>query len=237
MHMKYLPIPCVVNNESNFINYVTPPVVSFLVRKDIIYSTIEIQNINCNRIVGTELKGKNINVLPCYIFGVYLPADGGLIFYNECVDKLFDLYSYYSEFGRVIIAGDLNARYKFKPNSYVQEQKSKILTNFIDNTNCIPINQTAKCYGPKYTFEPMQSTLDYILIQESCFDIVTNCIVVDNSDCSIASDHLPIITSINIPTSRHIAKDTKLSPSWHKATDAQLNDYQSRIEAHLNTLA
>ena len=125
MHMKYLPIPCVVNNESNFINYVTPPVVSFLVRKDIIYSTTEIQNINCNRIVGIELKGKDINVLPCYIFGVYLPADGDLIFYNECVDKLFDLYSYYSEFGRVIIAGDLNARYKFKPNSYVQEQKSK----------------------------------------------------------------------------------------------------------------
>ena len=85
-----------------------------------IYSTFEIQNINCNRIVGIELKGKNINVLPCYIFGVYLAAVGDVIFYHECVDTLFDLCSYYSGFGRVIIADDLNTRLKEKSNNYVQ---------------------------------------------------------------------------------------------------------------------
>ena len=37
MHMKYLPIPCVVNNETNVINSVTPLLVSLLFRKDIIY--------------------------------------------------------------------------------------------------------------------------------------------------------------------------------------------------------
>ena len=82
----------------------------------------------------------------------------------------------------------------------------------------------------------MQSTLGYILLPESCVDIVTNCTVVDSVECSIASDHLPIIASLNIPTSRFIVPNKISSPSWHKASEDQFNDYQYKIESYLNTL-
>ena len=36
IHLKYLPIPNILNNAANFTNSVTPPVVSLLVRKDLI---------------------------------------------------------------------------------------------------------------------------------------------------------------------------------------------------------
>ena len=88
------------------------------------------EDIDSDRIVGVELKDKCNNSLPLFIFGVYLPANNDLVLYKRCIDVLYDLEAYYSNRGRVVFAGDMNARYNENPNGYIQKQKSDILTSF-----------------------------------------------------------------------------------------------------------
>ena len=93
MHEQYLPCPNISNNYTSFINDMNIPLVAILIKKDLMFSITEIQNINNNRIVGIELKSED-NCVPLYIFGVYLPADGDLNKYNDCIDKMDALYNY-----------------------------------------------------------------------------------------------------------------------------------------------
>ena len=197
------------------------------------FSVSEIKGIDSDRIVGVELKERSSRSLPLFIFGVYLPANNDLVQYKICIDVLNDLETYYSNRGRVIISGDMNARYNEISNGYIQKQKSNILTSFINENQLTAVNKSNLCSGPKYTFEPCKSTLDYIIVNESCCNLVKRCSVLDNSDCSIASDHLPILTSFTFSgTQFSVPKTsiTKPSPAWHKATSDQLNTYLSHVD-------
>ena len=125
----------------------------------------------------------------------------------------------------------MNARYNENPNGYIQKQKSNILTSFINESRLIAVNKSKFCSGPTYTFEPCKSTLDYIIVNESCCNLIKRCSVLDNSDCSIASDHLPILTSIAFQPHNLVCPNvTEPSPAWHKATRDQLNTYLSHVD-------
>ena len=191
-------------------------------RSTIYYLTIRIYHIN-------------FPFIRYILIGVNLPADGNLHSYNDCIDELETIYSYYSTVGRVVIisAGVLKARVNEHVFSYIQSEKSEILTNFINENIVTPINQTSLCNGPNYTFEPQKSTLDYILVPTAFVDHVKECIIIDNDKCCIASDHLPIFASINILSERFYTPPAEPTPSWHKATDEQLSSYKDKTESYL----
>jgi hypothetical protein len=60
-----------------------------------------------------------------YIFGVYLPADGLIDNYRQELNALDDLYSYYINFGNVIVAGNLNVSCINKNLEFSNTMKSK----------------------------------------------------------------------------------------------------------------
>ena len=101
---------------------------------------------------------------------------------------------YLSNRGKVVISGDMNAKYNEITNGYIQKQKSNVLTSFINENRLTVVNKSELCSGPTYTFEPCKSTLDYVIVNESGCSLVKSCSILDNSDCSIAS-----ITSQYLP--------------------------------------
>ena len=160
MHSKYSPVPQIINSLSSLSENTKPPLVCLLIKKDLMFSVSEIKGIDNDRIIGVELRGKTNNTVPLFIFGVYLPANNDSVQYKNCVDTLCDLEAYYSNKGRVIISGDMNAKFNETSNGYIQKQKSKILTSFINDSRLIAVNKTKFCSGPTYSFEPCKSTLD-----------------------------------------------------------------------------
>ena len=59
--------------------------------------------------------------------------------------------------------------------------------------------------------------------------------MLDNSDCSIASDHLPILTSIAFSATQFsVPNVTDPSPAWHKANRDQLNTYLHHVDSLLD---
>jgi exonuclease III len=62
---------------------------------------------NSERIVGIQINCKTYE--PLFVFDVYLPADSSIDNFREELNALDDLYAYYSNYGKVVIAGDLNS--------------------------------------------------------------------------------------------------------------------------------
>lgn len=64
--------------------------------------------IDDDRIVGVQFQYDQNRFM--YIFQVYLPCRNHCIqYYRDYVDKLYNLYSYYTESGTVILMGDFNS--------------------------------------------------------------------------------------------------------------------------------
>jgi exonuclease III len=81
--------------------------VAILCKSFLQFSVLEISDINSERIVCIELKHHSYGSL--FIFGVYLPSDESIESYKHELNILDSLCTYNSNFGNVIIAGDLNA--------------------------------------------------------------------------------------------------------------------------------
>ena len=118
----------------------------------------EISDIESERIVGLEIKHKGKGTL--YIFAAYLPADDSIDKYKADVDILDNLYNYYSKFGSVIMAGDLNASYLTKDTGKTNRYKSRYLCRFIDQNNLLSPGNKIDYKGPNYTFTTKESMLD-----------------------------------------------------------------------------
>jgi hypothetical protein len=77
-----------------------------LIKKQLIHSVKEIPCLESDRVVGVEVKTSRGNL---YIFGVYMPADNNVDCYTHEMNTVESLYNYYSVYGDVIIAGNLNS--------------------------------------------------------------------------------------------------------------------------------
>ncbi len=55
---------------------------------------------NSERIVGIQIKCKTYE--PLFVFGVYLPADSSIDNFREELNTVDDLYTYYSNYGKVV---------------------------------------------------------------------------------------------------------------------------------------
>lgn len=85
--------------------------------------------------------------------------------------------------------GDLNAQYDTLPVSYPARRKQSLFHEFISANNLIPVNKSSLCSGLPYTFLPLETTIDYILVTDTMLDCIQSCRVFSAADADIASDH------------------------------------------------
>ena len=97
--------------------------ISIMYKSSLQFSVKEMVDAKSDRIVGIERKSQNYRSI--YIFGVYLPADGLIDNYRQELNALDDLYSYYINFGNVIVAGNLNVSCINKNLEFSNTMKSK----------------------------------------------------------------------------------------------------------------
>ena len=118
-------------------------------------------------IVGLELKNDKHG--STFIFGMYLPSDCKIDNYRQEFNCVDDLYTHYSNYGNVILAGDFNASCINKNNEFTNTLKSKELKSFIDRHGINhPFTDTYKhlLKGSEFSFMTKQTMLDYILVND-----------------------------------------------------------------------
>lgn len=122
--------------------------VAIMYRKSLMFSVKEVTCYNTNRITAIQLNDSLGNIY--YIFGVYLPSDSNIEMYIEELSTLENLYTYYSGYGKVIIAGDFNG--SLVDSCDTNLTKAKLLLNFVSKYNlCIPSKDFATD-GEHFTF-------------------------------------------------------------------------------------
>lgn len=194
------------------------------------YSVKEVTCYNTNRITAIQLSDSFGNIY--YILGVYLPSDGNNEMYIDELSILENLYSYFSGYGKVIIAGDFNG--SLVDSCDTNLTKAKLLLNFVSKYNlCIPTKDFATD-AEQFTFTPKKTTLDYILFDGHVLTALKHYKIFKEGSVSITSDHLPIIASFDLRIQRHSLKNPHAKlPAWHKATPETIVKYRNEVERSL----
>ena len=211
--------------------------ISIMYKTSLQFSVEEIHDTNSDRIVGVKLKNNLHGSI--FVFGAYLPADSSIDNYRVTLNALDDLYAYYSNYGKVIIAGDLNASCIENNIEYTNYVKSKELQKFIKSHSlyCTFENGTIPFKGPEYTFTIKRTMLDYILFDEALVRQVRQYEILPEGSFSSTSDHLPVIALLNIDENPHEVMNSFLKlPSWHKINDDIAANYQEKLKLPLTEL-
>ena len=121
-------------------------------------------DLDSQRIVGIELKCQTFGSI--FIFGVYLPLDEIIDKYKDELNMLDILYSYYNNYGTVIIAGDMNASCFVKDNAQSNRFKSVELLNFVKRHSFQVVGNNFNHKGPDFSFTTKCTMLNYVIFNE-----------------------------------------------------------------------
>jgi len=200
-----------------------------------IRNIFEISNINSERIVCIELKNQSYGSL--FIFEVYLPSDESIESYKHELNILDPLCTYYSNFGNVIIAGDLNASCQGQDHDRSNKYKSIELTKFINRQFLSYAGNQIQFKGPNYTYTTKETMLDYILFNEGVVRQIRSYEILSEGSISSTSDHLPNVVKIKLDYNPHRLSNSYMkSPAWQKLNDENLNNYQAFLNDPLDFL-
>jgi exonuclease III len=175
--------------------------VAILYKSALQFYVLEISDINSERIVCIELKHHSYGSL--FIFGVYLPSDESIEAYKHELNILDSLCTYYSNFGNVIIAGDLNASCQVQEHDRSNKYKSIELTKFIDRQFLSYAGNQIPFKGPNYTYTTKETMLDYILFNQGVISQLKSYEILSEGSISSTSDHLPIVVKIKLDYNPH----------------------------------
>ena len=221
--------------DDNYSAYHGKGGVAILYRKSLQFSVVEVPNINSTRVVGIELKYNSGSSL--FIFGAYLPSDECIDNYKAELNALDTLYTYYSEYGKVIIAGDLNGSCINKDIGRTNKVKSNELLNFVQRHGLLYAGGKIKFKGPDYTFIMKQSMLDYVLLSNDMLSSLGSYEILAEGSFSTTSDHLPVMVNINMGYNPHlVVNNTSRLPAWHRITEAQISEYQELLHEPISNL-
>ena len=180
---------------------------------------------------------KNSQIASTFIFCVYLPADGNEQNYTEVLAELQTLASHNITQGNIVIAGNLNAQYIIH-GSHISNSKSKPLTDFIDHNSLVSVNVSDMCDGPKYSFIPSKSMIDYILVDTTSLELCHSCQIIDESSMTLTSDHYPICLKLEFESSckthsNAFASVVSKCVQWHKATTETIEKYSEALSSRM----
>ena len=207
--------------------------VAIIARKTLSFSIKEIDCSQSSRVIGIELSSTNSNSL--FIFGVYLPSDNDINAYCHELSIIESLYSYYSNYGTVIVAGDLNGSIIDTKDTNLN--KSHILTQFVENCNfCVPFTDFS-VLGETFTFVQKKTMLDYVFFDKSVVRNIKSYHILKEGSISITSDHLPIVVTVDANVKRHhLQSSNSVFPAWHKASPEAIACYKAMVRTELANL-
>ena len=197
-----------------------------------------IDDMESDRLLVIEVKVRHLT--PLYIISAYMPADNNLSYYDDTLSELQTCIEFYSRIGKIIVAGDLNAQISWPScNAPISGSiyKFRVLSEMVHNYHLVPLELTALCTGPRYSFIPTRSMIDHILVDRSLENNVTDFHVIDGNEFVLTSDHLPLIATFNLreATSTNVNFCSENSQrndmiAWRKITSDAITQYQSHIE-------
>ena len=133
--------------------------------------------IDSDRIVGVQFSFQLIDMsVDIFIFSVYFPSTSYPIDeYKKCLALLWALFETYCDSGLIIILGDLNGSLGLMEGSHPcagpQNERGKLLLEFMENFTLFATNLDCQCTGPLETFRfddgRHKSTVDYIILPKS----------------------------------------------------------------------
>jgi len=156
-----------------------------LINKDIEFSTNIVEAHDDSIVYRIQLSMNDS--LSIFVFGLYLPSDNLIQVYNDCVQYIEELYNFNSKLGNVIFAGDFNAQDDTIPVSHIAQRISGLIKQLMRSNSLIPINKTEICTSQSYTFAPLKTTIDYVVVSESFCDYILLCKVFSTDYSAILS--------------------------------------------------
>lgn len=229
LHSEYTAFPQNQETDNAFDNKV-----SLLVKKSLLFSVSYLPECESDRTVG--IKFSTPTTTPVFIFGVYLPHSNNIEDYKNYIRSIWDIWSTYNELGDILMLGDFNARTDNHLVSYASKMKKQMFTNFVSENNISILNKGDKHRGTDYSFFPMQTTLDYMLVNHSCNNLIGYCETISSSDIEIASDHLLLFCTLSLPINHFFNKPDFMLPAWHKASAEMLITYQLNVDISLSQI-
>ena len=192
------------------------------------FSLKHIDNIPSDRVTGITILTDSDCI---HAFSVYMPPVNYTISdYIDTLDIIQGLYESYSISGSVILCGDFNATLVNTYDSSLCSARDKCFSNFVRSSDVHVVIPS----GVKYTFRPTLKTIDYVLVDEASFHSVQSSVAIDTDLCCV-SDHVPIITTLNIALIKH---EQMFKPYivWKKCTNDQKLNYRSKLTDNLEKL-
>ena len=129
--------------------------------------------IDSDRIVGVQFSFQLIDMpVDIFIFSVYFPSTNYPIDeYKECFSLLWGLFEIYCDSGPIIILRQsqwfLGMMEGSRPCAGPQNERGKLLLEFMENSTLFVTNVDCQCTGPLETFsfddERHKSTVDFII--------------------------------------------------------------------------
>ncbi|WAR10952.1 hypothetical protein MAR_036028 [Mya arenaria] len=141
---------------------------------------------------------------------VYLPCSNhtSLIF-RDYIDKLYDLWCNYSQWGTVVFLGDFNAKY----------------------TADSPVTRASHSYV-SYD-DSCQTLIDFICIPAEIVYTCTHCEMIDDN-CLNTSRHRPVLCTLKlgdtISESNYTNADVNLQINWNKTRPEHISEYNTLLQ-------
>ena len=144
------------------------------------------------------------NNLHLIIICIYMrSSDYCIDYFREYLDKLRDMYLYFSTYSQVVIIGDLNTEIKggrYAPVCKITSSYRE-MQNLLHELDVVSLKSHLKCKGPLFTWTGEtcnsyvnRSMINHILISNSMLDLVSHCQVHDSHPLN-TSDHRPVHAS------------------------------------------
>ena len=189
-----------------------------------------------DRIMGICVQSKN--VMPLYIFNVYMPTTNlSIDDYRDHISMLQLVYDEFSQRGHIIIMGDFNAQ--LGPDCGVrsgprQSIRGNQLYEFILYNDAFSLVTDSICTGPVFTYGCDSSTpsqIDHIIIHRSMLYTI-KCCNVDNYITCNTSDHLPVSVTLrrDIP---HYESSSRVTYNWNRC---DLDHYKATLSNRLDEM-
>ncbi|XP_053395834.1 uncharacterized protein LOC128555985 [Mercenaria mercenaria] len=182
-------------------------------------------NIDDDRIIGIQYQVSKQQYI--FIFQVYLPCSNySILTFRDYIDKLYNLWSMYSENGTVLFMGDFNAKIQVHSKNY----RDMYTLRFINDTNCVAVDTMSFCTGAKHSYvsydDRFVTLIDHICVPVEKIDCVNLCTILDDN-CLNVSRHRPVICSLSLPLVIDMKDDIKSKTriNWKKVTDDEISCY------------
>ncbi|WAR25282.1 hypothetical protein MAR_010986 [Mya arenaria] len=155
------------------------------------------------------------------------------LIFRDYIDKLYDLWCSYSQWGTVVFLCDFNAKYT--ADSHVT--RDRLLYSLLCDTNMVALNTFPLCTGASHSYvsydDSCQTLIDFICIPAEIVYTCTHCEMIDDN-CLNTIRHRPILCTLKlgdtISESNYTNADVNLQINWNKTRQKHICEYNALLQ-------